>query len=157
MSRADIADAYWQDLRRTRPELALPDHYDSWYFGDSEGLARGLLDLVLAGTKTATAGLVWGADEAGTPKLGGHSLITDFAGTPACVLQTVEVRILPFDRVDAAFAFDEGEDDRSLAAWRRGHWGYFSRRCAEIGRDPAQDMPVFCERFRLIYPQPQQP
>jgi uncharacterized protein YhfF len=147
-----IADTWWQDLRRTRPDLGLPEQHDTWYFGDSEGLARELLDLVLAGTKTATAGLVWGADEAGTPKPGGHSLITDFAGTPRCVLQTVEVRILPFDRVDAAFAFDEGEDDRSLDSWRRGHWDYFSRRCADIGREPSEDMPVFCERFRLLYP-----
>ena len=147
MSSADI---YWQDLRRTHPELALPEQHDTWYFGDSEGLARELLDLVLAGTKTATAGLVWGADEAGRLQPD-----TDFAGTPRCVLQTVEVRILPFDRVDAAFAFDEGEDDRSLDSWRRGHWEYFSRRCAALGREPARDMPVFCERFRLVYPQPQ--
>jgi uncharacterized protein YhfF len=151
---ADIADSWWRDLRRSRPELGLPERYDLWYFGDSEALARELLDLVLAGTKTATAGLVWGADEAGTPKPGGHSLITDFAGTPHCVLQTVEVRVLPFDQVDADFARDEGEGDRSLAFWRDAHWRYFGRRCAEIGRRPALDMPVFCERFRLVYPEP---
>ena len=85
----DIAEAWWRDLRRTHPELGLPERYDLWYFGDSAALARELLDLVLAGTKTATAGLVWGADEAGTPKPGGYSLITDFAGTPHCVVQTV--------------------------------------------------------------------
>lgn len=154
MTRADIADAYWQTLRRGRPDLSLPDRYDLWYFGDDEALARGLLDLVLAGTKTATAGLVWGAAEADTPKPGGYSLITDFGGTPECVLQTVELRMLPFDRVDAAFAHDEGEGDRSLDFWRRAHWDYFTRRCAEIGRTPARDMPVFRERFRLIHPRP---
>ncbi|OWJ64054.1 ASCH domain-containing protein [Inquilinus limosus] len=150
----DIAERWWQALRRDRPDLALPEQYDLWYFGDSEDLARELLELVLAGTKTATAGLVWGADEAGTPKPGGYSLITDFDGTPRCVLQTMEVRVLPFDRVDAAFAHDEGEDDRSLASWREAHWSYFGRRCAELGREPTLDMPVFCERFRLVYPQP---
>jgi uncharacterized protein YhfF len=154
MSRTDIAETWWQALRRDRPELGLPEGYDLWYFGDSADLARELLDLVLAGTKTATAGLVWGADEAGTPKPGGYSLITDFAGTPHCVLQTMEVRVLPFDQVDPAFAYDEGEGDRSLAFWRDAHWSYFGRRCAELGRQPAPDMPVFCERFRLVYPGP---
>src|SRR5882757_7810232 len=50
MSTADI---WWRNLRRARPALALPEQHDTWYFGDSEGLARELLDLVLAGTKTA--------------------------------------------------------------------------------------------------------
>lgn len=152
MTRTEIAAAWWRDLRRDRPELDLPDRYDLWHFGDSRDLARELLDLVLAGTKTATAMLVWDAVETDTPTPGGYSLVTDFDGVPACILQTVEVRVRPFDQVDPDFARDEGEGDLSLDFWRRGHWDYFSRRCAELGRQPTLDMPVFCERFRLVYP-----
>jgi uncharacterized protein YhfF len=44
-----------------------------------------------------------------------------------------------------------GEDDRLLAAWRDGHWRYFSRVLPKIGREPALDMPLVCERFRVLF------
>ncbi len=67
------------------------------------------------------------------------------------MVETVEVQIKPFDQVDAAFAYDEGEDDRSLASWRREHQRYFSRTLPAIGRRFHQAMPLVCERFRIIY------
>lgn len=50
------------------------------------------------------------------------------------------------------FAAAEGEGDRSLAYWRAAHWRYFSRTLLTISRAPAEDMPLVCERFRLLYP-----
>jgi len=47
--------------------------------------------------------------------------------------------------VDAAFAHDEGEGDRSLAFWRSAHRAYFTR----LGQF-AEDMPLCCERFRVV-------
>ena len=52
------------------------------------------------------------------------------------------------------FAAAEGEDDGSLESWRRGHWAYFGRECARIGRDPDAGMPVVCESFRVVFPRP---
>jgi uncharacterized protein YhfF len=69
------------------------------------------------------------------------------------VVRTTELRVVPFNEVDAEFAFDEGEGDRSLDYWREVHWDYFSRRCAAIGKEPSTEMPVNCERFELLYPQ----
>jgi uncharacterized protein YhfF len=34
------------------------------------------------------------------------------------VLETTDLRVIPFGEVDAQFAFDEGEGDRTLAWWR---------------------------------------
>ena len=62
---------------------------------------------------------------------------------------------MPFNEVDAEFAFDEGEGDQSLDYWRTVHWDYFSRRCAKIGKEPSLEMPVNCERFELLYPNTQ--
>jgi uncharacterized protein YhfF len=59
--------------------------------------------------------------------------------------------VLPLDAVDAAFAADEGEGDGSLAFWRRVHDAYFARECRRIGREPALDMPVVCERFAVLF------
>lgn len=64
---------------------------------------------------------------------------------PACVIETCEVAIKRFDEVDAAFAYDEGEGDRSLAYWRWGHERFFRK----YGLF-SEDMLLVCERFRLI-------
>ena len=50
-----------------------------------------------------------------------------------------------FPEVDAAFAYDEGEGDRTLAYWRGAHEIYFSR----LGQF-APDMLLWCERFRIV-------
>jgi uncharacterized protein YhfF len=119
----------------------------SWSFGDSPALADSLLALVLEGKKTATAGsydaLV--AQGEAPPKPGERSIILNGQGQPICVIETTEVTLRRFDAVDAAFAFDEGEGDRSLAFWRKAHESYF-RRTGTF----ATDMMVVCERFRLV-------
>ncbi len=124
------------------------------WFGDSPELARELGDLVRRGGKRASAGLLaaWHADGDPLPQVGDVEIIIDWSGEPLAVVEVTEVRVLPFDQVDAAFARDEGEGDGSLAAWRDAHWSYLSRECARVGQIPATTMPVVCRRFRLLYP-----
>jgi uncharacterized protein YhfF len=147
-------EAFWRSCKERLPQLAGVDAYDVWRFGDGEALCGELLALVLQGRKTATAGLLWEFESGSEPmpRLGGCSVVTDWQGRPACLLQTTEVRTLPYDEVPAAFAHDEGEGDRSLAYWSRAHWSYFARRCQALGREPHERMPVVCERFRLLWP-----
>ncbi|WP_207790222.1 GNAT family N-acetyltransferase [Glacieibacterium frigidum] len=112
-------------------------------FGDGPALADTLLALVLAGVKTATC---WDAREGlKGSAIGGRWAALDGAGAPRALLETVELTTRRFDEVDAGFAFDEGEDDRSLAAWQREHRAYFQR-----NGHFASDMPLCCERFRLV-------
>ncbi len=59
--------------------------------------------------------------------------------------------IKPYIEVDAEFAYDEGESDRSLAAWREGHWQYFLRVLPKIGKKPTPEMLLVCERFHVVY------
>jgi uncharacterized protein YhfF len=126
-----------------------------WGFGDSEAMARELANLVVAGKKTATAGLVWAYEHDGDPipRVGDIAIITDFAQRePLAVIETTEVRVGPFSSCDEAFARDEGEGDLTLPWWREAHWAFFSRECADIGREPSEDMPIVFQRFRLRYP-----
>ncbi len=58
-------------------------------------------------------------------------------------METVELTLRRFDKVDAAF--DEGEGDRTLAYWRQAHRAYFGRR-----GQFADDMPLWCERFQIV-------
>src|SRR4051794_41196650 len=93
-------------------------------FGDGPELADELLALVLDGRKTATC---WAASEGQLTGLGRRMVALDGAGRPRAVIETVELVRRRFHEVDAAFAHDEGEGDRSLAYWRHAHRIYFTR------------------------------
>ena len=124
---------------------AVPAQYRSlrsFAFGDGPRLANELLELVLAGVKTATCST---EDEPNTSTPGERWIVRDGGGTPRCVIETLEVSYRRFGEVDAAFAFEEGEGDRSLAFWRQAHRNYFGR----LGRF-SEDMMLMCERFRLV-------
>ena len=114
----------------------------SFAFGDSPDLADELLDLVLKGVKTATCST---EDEPSLSTPGERWIVLDGRGRPACVIETTEVTYRRFAEVDAAFAYEEGEGDRSLAYWREAHRRYFGR----LGRF-SEDVMLMCERFRLV-------
>ncbi|CEJ10597.1 ASCH domain protein [bacterium YEK0313] len=116
-----------------------------WAFGDGPELADALLALVLAGRKRATCDSLAACQADIMPRIGGISVVLDGAGRPACAIETTSVEVKRFGEVDAAFAFEEGEGDRSLATWRRDHQGYFERQGTYAG-----DMQVVCERFKLL-------
>lgn len=124
----------------------------AWAFGDSPRLADELLALVLAGTKTGTATLLWEFEHAGEPMPvpGGLSIVLDAAGAPAALIRTKSVDVVPFDAVPEEHARAEGEDDRTLASWRAAHEAYWRRVVPEGVFTHAS--PVVCERFELLYP-----
>ena len=124
----------------------------AWSFGDDARLADELLDLVLTGRKTATSTALaeFGANGEPLPKVGDVSIVLDSAGDPRALLRTTEVEVRPFDQVDAEHAAAEGEDDLSLASWRREHEVYWRRVLGDQGFSPAMD--VVLERFELVYP-----
>jgi uncharacterized protein YhfF len=126
------------------------------WFGDSPELARQLGELVRQGRKTATAGLLWSweAGDGGLPAVGQQEVIVDWAGIPLAVIEFTEVRVVPFLRVEAEFARDEGEGDGSLAFWRAAHRSFFARECARLGRQQTDDLPVVCIRFRVVHSAP---
>jgi uncharacterized protein YhfF len=132
------------------PSGALP-----FMFGNTPALAHTLASLVAQGQKTATAGLLWAweADDGGPPQVGQVYVVHNWEGLPVALIENTHVSIVPFNRVDAQFAREEGEGDRSLAWWRRTHWHYFAAECRRVGREPSEDMPIVCQRFRLLYPQ----
>ncbi len=115
---------------------------ETFSFGDNPALADELANLVLAGVKTATC---WAAVEGLKTEVGKQMIVLNGDGRPVAVIETVELTLRAFTDVDAAFAFDEGEGDRSLDAWRRAHQCYFTR----LGQFK-EDMMLYCERFRIV-------
>jgi len=152
MTDARVA-AFWTEYCR-RAGLPEATAFQAWPFGDSPALAHELVELVLHGPKRATAGLVeYNERHPGeAPVADGYSVVTEFDGTPRCVIRTAWLQQRPLREVDAGFAWDEGEGDRSLADWMDGHRRFFSRECASLGIAFSDDLPVQLERFELLYP-----
>ncbi|GAA0190943.1 ASCH domain-containing protein [Glutamicibacter creatinolyticus] len=130
------------------------------YFGDSPALADALLRAVSDGDKRATSSLEneYTASGEPLPEAGAYWLACDSTGTARLILQTTEVTLAAFDHVDADFAFAEGEDDRSLASWRREHEKYWRRTQRVAGHqwDPTltsqPGFRVVLERFVVAWP-----
>lgn len=144
---------FWRAFCATISPDLMPRFYEAFHFADTEAAANELAELALRGTKRATAGLLWAFEAVGTrlPARGDLSVVTDWRGTPVCVIETVDVAIVPFDQVTEQFAATEGEGDGSLRYWREAHWASFTRECQRIGRTPTPEMPVVCEEFRVVY------
>lgn len=153
MSIPSAVAAFWNEFSRQAGGVDDTLFYEAFHFGDSDALAQELVDLVLTGTKRATAGAVWAFEAAGKrlPRPGDLSVVTAWSGQPLCVIRTTRVELMPFDLVTAEFAAAEGEGDGSLDFWRRVHTAYFGRECARVGRVFTVHMPVCCERFELVY------
>lgn len=111
-------------------------------FGDSPEMANKLLSLVLSKTKTATC---WSAQADGPVVLGSLEVFVDGEGVDRALVRVVSIALCRFCDVDADFAFDEGEGDRSLEDWRIGHKRFFER---NGGFTP--EMELWCERFELV-------
>jgi len=108
--------------------------------------------LVRDGPKRATTGRLDDYEASGDPipVRGEHSVILDGQGRPICIIRTTSVEVRPYDEVDEAFAWDEGEGDRSLADWRRGHEEYFEA----VGMPLDASTPLVLERFEKVWPPP---
>lgn len=147
--------ACWQKFLSTLP----PDSpyraktYVAESWGDNPALADELGTLIVQGIKTGTCSAVWAWEAEGNPipKDGYLTVALDGRGEPLCIVETYEITIRKYNEVDADFARAEGEGDLSLEYWRAAHERYFTRTLAKIGKEFSDDMPLACERFRVIY------
>ena len=146
---------FWEAFlaQEENPEDADKRFLESYRIGDSEADADEGLQLILAGTKTATSSLLWEYELSGArpPAKGDLSIVLDGRNRPACVVETIWVAIQPFAEADEQFVHDYGEWDRTLATWRKECWDYYSNLCADLGRTPNEDMPLVFERFNVVF------
>ena len=148
-------NAYWQTFLSTRP--ADSAYHSKTYVAegwrDSPAMADELGALIVQRLKTATCSSLWEWEAEGNPipQKGLVTIALDGRREPLCIVETVEVTIRNYNEVDPNFAHDEGEGDLSLQYWREAHKNYFSRVLPKIGREFSEEMPLVCERFKLIY------
>ncbi|WP_105616117.1 ASCH domain-containing protein [Vallitalea okinawensis] len=127
--------------------------YEAWHFCNDEESANHLAELVKSGVKIATSSLhYWySMEDEEIPQIGDLSIITNWDGEAQCIIETVNVNIVPFKEVPEAFAYKEGEGDRSLNYWRKVHNQFFEEELKEVKRAFSEDMLVVCEEFRVVY------
>src|SRR2546423_2991498 len=121
--RTKSADLYWEQfIQSLSPEAEQRpgDYYEAFQFGTTKADATEIAVLVLQGIKTTTGSLKWVYEAEGRapPQPGDHSIVLDGNDDPVGVIATTEVRVISLDEVDAQFAYDGGEGDRTLQSWR---------------------------------------
>lgn len=82
-----------------------------------------LVDAILDGRKTTTTSLAqeYEIGQETLPRSGQRSVVVDSNNQPVCVIETMEVRIVPLGEVDFRHVVDEGEGHATVADWRKGH------------------------------------
>ncbi len=104
-------------------------------------LRRKLVDAVLAGRKTATAGLAESSEPEDRP--GERYALLGYDDEPIGVVEVTEARVIPAAEIDDRFARDEGEGFESVEDWRVAHERFF-------GQPIEPDTPIEAVRFRLV-------
>jgi uncharacterized protein YhfF len=149
------AEFYWQKflsiLPADSPYQTKTYTAESW--GDNPEMADELGDLIVRDIKTATCEALWQWEVEGKPipEVGQITIVLNGHGEPICIIEATEVTVRKYNEVDSDFAQAEGEGDFSLDYWREVHKNYFSRTLPKIGREFSDDMPLVCERFKVIY------
>jgi uncharacterized protein YhfF len=150
--RSPDTDTFWQAFRR----YAGLDHdnYVVGSFGDPPEIATELAGLVMAGIKTASASLTrdCGESREPIPRPGDFVMMLDGGGRPRFIWRTTEVTVKPLIEVDEAFAWDEGEGDRTRDWWLDAHHRYFSRQASREGLELDDDILSVFERFEVVWP-----
>jgi uncharacterized protein YhfF len=108
-------------------------------------LRRELVEAVLEGRKTATAGL-WEdyvAEGAPLDSPGDQCMLVGYEDEPVAIVEITEARLVSATEIDEQFARDEGEGFESVEDWRVAHEEFF-------GRPIEPETRVVAVRFRVV-------
>jgi len=108
-------------------------------------LRRQLVDAVLRGEKTATAGLLseYEAEGERPNAAGDRCVLLGYDDEPVAVVKVTESRVVAAAEIDEQFARDEGEGFDSVEEWRIAHERFFNQ---PIGPDTR----IVAVRFRVL-------
>lgn len=139
---------FFKEMNRS-PETEI----EIFSFGDTAQMADELGELVLIGKKTGTSsGYDLYTEDEVKPYIGQLSIVMDSKEQPLCVVENINVEVMPFNEVTAVHARKEGEGDLSLAYWKKAHLDFFPRYYKEeLGIEFNEDHRIIYEEFKVIY------
>src|SRR5262249_36618443 len=90
---------------------------------------RQLVDAVLRGDKTATAGLLsdYEAEGEQPAPAGSRCALLGYDDEEVAVVEVTESRVVPAAEIDEQFARDEGAGFETVDEWREAHERFFAR------------------------------
>lgn len=112
-------------------------------FGDSPELIDKISNLIVAGIKTATCSSY--NPDSKPVEVGHRVVVLNSVNQPVCVIETIKVDVIPFNKVSDDFARKEGEGDLSLKFWRKEHKRFFRKQGIF-----SEDMLLLCEEIKVI-------
>ena len=144
----------WADFIENQPQFQQKVIPESFYFCDNLKDANECADLVLEGTKKATASsLKWfKSNNIEFSKPGDLFIITNWDGVAKAVIQIEKIEFTPYTKITPEFAQIEGEGDKSLAYWKKVHKAYYCREQNIPETEFDENMMIVCEYFKCIYP-----
>lgn len=96
--------------------------------------------MVVCGKKTATTSLY--KEGSKLPRKGDRAAIRRFDGKQFCIIEYVNVDVMPFLSVGYDYVAKEGESDKDVEEWRQKHRAFF--------RLKDDNVKVICEEFKVI-------
>ena len=123
-------------------------------FGYEGEMQDDLAALVVAGSKRATTSLLrwYGAGGERYPLAGEYFIVVDSQKVAACVCRMTKIEERAFADVDEAYAYVEGEGDRTLQTWRRDHRAFFEAEAAANDFTFDDTSHVVLETFVVLWP-----
>ncbi|WP_295890818.1 ASCH domain-containing protein [uncultured Vibrio sp.] len=151
-----VSQLYLQRFLNSLPEEVSNTYrsFSSDYFCADEYNANVCADLILKGEKRASCSMeIWYSNEGEPmPEVGHLQVVTNWDGTPVCIIEITDVSTSKYKDITADFAKAEGEGDKTLTWWREAHWAFFSKECEELKMQPSEDMLLVLEHFKVVYP-----
>lgn len=144
-------DAFWA---RARQALTLPENYQVRWIGIDRDTTRQVIELIREGDKTGTFTLPWVVErtEQPVPAVGDTIILIDFDGTPELIVRLTAIDAVAFGAIDESHTAIDGTPVRDLAVWKPLHTNYWNGMLAPFDLTVSDDMPVWVEKFELIYP-----
>ncbi len=135
-------------------EISSDTPHDEWAFcgGGKEG--DELADLVISGKKRATASWFesYVFEKEDIPKKGDISIILFDSGDAACMIQNIDVQIVPFSSVPLWHMYLEGEEGGDPEYWVKVHKQIFTDEAKASSSEFDPTHMVVLEKFEVIYP-----
>lgn len=147
-----VTQTYWDEYWGNQEK---PQSVTAWQFGASPDYLAGL---VVDGIKTATCSghIFYELENEPLPTTEDYNIILNSDDKPVAITKTVEVTIIPMNKVSEEFAIAEGEGDRTYRYWWKAHEEFFRKELNSIEREFSEDMLLVCERFEVIHVKDQQ-
>ena len=152
LDKSPSTNDYWAEFVAATGNAAAD--YTVVACGVTAAMADELVALILSGRKRATVSLLrdYATGSEAVPQAGDFVMVVDGGGRPKCIWRTTEIMVKPLNDVDDAFAWDEGEGDRTRDWWLSAHRQELSAQARREGFEMCDTIETVFERFEIVWP-----